>query len=101
MVSPTISGRMVERRDQVRITAFWAGPGHADGGAALATAVGVVARVHGAAAHARAPAHEPLAAGTAELDLAVLHVAHLPDGGHAVGEDAAHLAGGGADGSGV
>ena len=72
-------------------------PGHADRRAALAAAVRVVTRVHHRAAHAWAAAHQALAAGAAELDLAVLHVADLADSGHALGEDAPDFAGRQAD----
>src|SRR3990170_2400800 len=150
IVKPTISGRHVERRDHVRITAFWPdrvtfitlaisfasanGPffvdldmfldlvpaaddvfvrilpparpraerrlppraarsRQADGRPALAAAVRVVARVHGGAAHLRPAPHQAPAARSPELDLAVLHVAHLADRRHAVREYAPHLAG--------
>ena len=55
------------------------------------TTVRVVAGVHHGSANAGAAAHQALAAGAAKLDLAVLHVADLADGGHAFGEDAPDL----------
>src|SRR3972149_6630235 len=149
MVRPTISGMMVERRDHVRMTAFWPerstcsaffmslgstkgpflverdigllhleasaydvlvgvfatagtvaegglspgglGPGQADGRPSFAAAVRMIARAHHGAPHLGATAHVAAAAGPAQLDLVVLYVAHLANGGHAIGVDAAHL----------
>ena len=59
---------------------------------ALATTVRMVARVHRRAAHRRANAHVPRAAGLADRDRGVLGVAHLAERGHALDEHAAHLA---------
>src|SRR5690606_10994032 len=68
--------------------------GHADRRLALTTAVRVVDRVHHRAAHLRPAATVPVAAGLAELDLAVLRVADDPDGRATGLEHLAHLAGG-------
>src|SRR5215210_6662633 len=59
--------------------------GQADGGLALAAAVGMIARVHRRAAHRRADATVTRAAGLAQIDLVMLDVAHLADGPHAGG----------------
>ncbi|CAN4042321.1 Glutathione import ATP-binding protein GsiA, partial [Dysosmobacter welbionis] len=67
--------------------------GTADGCAALAAAVGVVIGVHDGAAHGGTPAHVTLAAGLADVDVLVLDVANLTDGGVAVGAHDADLAG--------
>ena len=58
---------------------------------ALAAAVRVVDRVHNRTADRGANAHPALAAGLADLDVGVLGVAHLADGGAAGDEHAAHL----------
>src|SRR5690606_16373503 len=68
------------------------------GGLALATAVGVVDRVHGDAAGLRADALPTVAAGLAHLDQLGLGVADLADGRPAVDGDAAHLGAGQAQG---
>src|ERR1051326_3027767 len=145
MVWPTISGKMVESRDQVRTTSlrppeFIAttrfinlestyGPffkerdmsgslphdelvgrlaaagllahGHlaplglrlaADGRFALATAMRMVAWVHGRAANGGAEAHVARSAGFANRDRGVLGITDLAQGGHALDEHEAHLA---------
>ena len=58
---------------------------------ALAAAVRMVDRVHNRTADRGANAHPALAAGLADLDVGVLGVAHLADGGAAGDEHAAHL----------
>src|SRR5206468_3556259 len=63
------------------------------GGLALATAVRVVDRVHGDTADGRALALPPHAAGLAPVDVALLGVADLADGGAAARVDVADLAG--------
>ena len=60
---------------------------------ALAAAVRVVDRVHDGAANARTDALPAVAAGLADLDVGMLGVAHLADGGAAGDEHAAHLGG--------
>ena len=58
---------------------------------ALAAAVRMVDRVHNRTADRGTNAHPALAAGLADLDVGVLGVAHLADGGAAGDEHAAHL----------
>ena len=53
--------------------------------------------VHDRAADRGTPAHVALASGLAQLDVLVINVAHLADGGLAVEADDAHLAGGHTD----
>src|SRR5215831_9515042 len=65
---------------------------------ALAAAQGVVNRVHGHAADRRAASLPPVPAGLAELDVALLGVADLADGGPAGDVDDPDLAGGHAQG---
>jgi hypothetical protein len=60
-------------------------------GLALAATVGVVDRVHGDAADARAAAEPAVAAGLAERLLVVVAVADLADGGAALGVDEAGI----------
>src|SRR4051812_41383434 len=60
---------------------------------ALAAAVRVVDGVHRGAAHGRALALPAVTAGLAPVDVLVVDVADLADGGAARQEDAAHLAG--------
>src|ERR1051325_6235478 len=62
------------------------------GGLALTTAVRVVDRVHGHTADGRALALPPHAAGLAPVDVRLVGVADLADGGAAVHVDAADLA---------
>src|SRR5262249_11035005 len=59
---------------------------------ALATTMRMVDRVHGRAAHGRTLAEPAAAARLADRHVALLDVAHLPDGGAAGGQHAAHLA---------
>src|SRR5690606_31479238 len=61
-------------------------------GATLATAVRVVDRVHGHAAHGRAHAAPTHGAGLADLAQAVFFVAHFADGRAALDVHAAHFA---------
>src|SRR5690606_40857689 len=68
------------------------------GGAHFPAAVGVVDRVHGAAALVRLAAHPELAAGLAEHDVLVLGVADRAERRVALAVHAAQLAGGHADG---
>src|SRR5579864_8839429 len=70
----------------------------AAGGLALATAEGMVNRVHGHAARLRADALPPVAAGLADADQLSLGVADLAEGGPAVNGHPAHLRGGEAKG---
>src|SRR5437588_5080263 len=56
----------------------------ADGGFAFATAVGMVARVHGRTAHRGPEAHVPRATGLADADRGVLRVTDLAQGRHAL-----------------
>src|SRR5436309_5449688 len=67
-------------------------PREADRCAALTTAVRMVSRVHDGATHARPAAHQALAPGPSQLDLAVLDVADLADRGHTIRVDAPDLA---------
>src|SRR3954469_11926505 len=62
------------------------------GGLALATTVRVVDRVHGHTAHGRALALPPHPAGLAPVDVGVLGVANLTDGGPAAHVHVADLA---------
>src|SRR5687767_7680857 len=62
------------------------------GGLALTTTVRVVDRVHGDTADGRALALPPHAAGLAPVDVGLLSVAHLADGGAAAHVDVADLA---------
>ena len=57
------------------------------GALALAAAVGVVVGVHDGAADGGTPAHVALAAGLADVDVLVVDVADLADGGLAVQAD--------------
>src|SRR4051794_18370834 len=63
------------------------------GGLALTTTVRVVDRVHGHTADGRALALPPHPAGLAPVDVGVIGVAHLADGGAAAHVDVADLAG--------
>src|SRR5262245_29517675 len=74
---------LAPRRDRVATT----------GGLALATAVRVVDRVHDDTADGRALALPPHPAGLAPVDVRLLGVADLADGGAAAHVDVAHLAG--------
>ena len=71
--------------------------GTTDRALALAAAVGVVAGVHDGTADGGPPTHVTLAASLTDLNVLVLDVADLADGGHALGTDVTHLAGGEAD----
>src|SRR5690606_1539916 len=71
--------------------------GHTDRGAAFATAVRMVTRVHHSAADLGPTAAVPRAAGLAELHERVLDVAHLADGGDALDADAPHFTAGQAE----
>src|SRR5690606_8711822 len=73
---------LTPRRDRVTTT----------GGLALTTTVRVVDRVHGDTAHGRADALPALAAGLAPVDVRLLGVADLADGGTAARIDVADLA---------
>ena len=68
--------------------------GLADRALALAAAVRVVAGVHDAAAYRRADAHVTLAACFTDLDVCVVDVADLTDGGFRVHRDQANFAAG-------
>src|SRR5664279_5362263 len=67
-------GRLAPRRD--RMTAAR--------GAAFAAAERMIDRVHGDAAHRRHAALPAIAAGLADIDVAVVRVRHRTDGRHAV-----------------
>src|SRR4051794_36150807 len=71
----------------------WADRVPAAGGLALTTTVRVVDRVHGDTADGRALALPPHPAGLAPVDVALLGVAHLADGGAAAHVDVADLTG--------
>jgi hypothetical protein len=64
---------------------------HTNGLAAFTTTMGMVAGGHRRAAHRRADAQVALAPGFAQLDVAVIQVAHLADGGVAGLADQAHF----------
>src|SRR5699024_4261222 len=71
--------------------------GTANRALAFAAAVGVVAGVHDGTADGGPPAHVALTAGLAEVDVLMIHVADLADGGDAVQGHVAHLAAGQTD----
>ena len=58
---------------------------------ALATTVGMVARIHGCATHGRSNAQMAGSAGLADADGGVLGVTHLTKRGHAVDVHQEHL----------
>src|SRR5215210_1887266 len=66
---------------------------HPRRGLALATAMGMVTRVHDDASDLRPLAEMAGAARLAEVLVLVIEVADLADGGHAAQRDPAHLAG--------
>ena len=66
----------------------------ADGGTALAAAVGMVVGVHDRATNGGTPTHVTLTASLTNVDVLVLDVTNLADGGVAVGTNDADLAGG-------
>src|SRR5699024_349103 len=69
----------------------------ADGGAALATAVGMVIGVHDRTTAAGTDAHVALAVSLAQVDVLVVDVGNLADDSGAVQRNVAHLAGGQTD----
>src|SRR6266481_3943933 len=82
MVWPTISGMMVERRDQVP----------AAGCLAFTTAVWMVNRVHGDTTIHRTAPQPAHASRLADGDVFVVKISHLADGGHAILRNFAGLA---------
>src|SRR5690606_15209822 len=68
------------------------GAGHTDGRTPFTAAMRVAVGIHRRTAHGWAPPEPALAARLAELDIAVVGVAHLADSRHAVLVHAANLA---------
>lgn len=71
--------------------------GTADGRAALTTAVRMVAGVHNGTADGGTDTHVTGAAGLTDVDILMVDVAYLTDGGHAVELNVAQLAAGQTD----